>query len=65
MKQKKEKKKEIRDKKKLIIDKIKNNRDIRTLFEQQQEKDYYKPKRVSNFWNSSEKVSVIKTETYH
>ena len=24
-------------------------RDIRTLFEQQEEKDYYKPKRVSNF----------------
>ena len=27
-------------------------RDIRTLFEQQEEKDYYKPKRVSNFWNN-------------
>ena len=27
-------------------------RDIRTLFEQE-EKDYYKPKKVSNFWNNS------------
>ena len=26
-------------------------RDIRTLLEQ--EKDYYKPKKVSNFWNDS------------
>ena len=28
-------------------------RDIRTLFEQQEEKDYYKPKRVSNFSNDN------------
>ena len=27
-------------------------RDIRTLFEQQEE-EYYKPKRVSNFWNNN------------
>ena len=27
-------------------------RDIRTLFEQQEE-DYYKPERVSNFWNNN------------
>ena len=27
-------------------------KDIRTLFEQQEE-DYYKPKRVSNFWNNN------------
>ena len=33
----------------LIKDKI--IRDIRTLFEQEEE-DYYKPKRVSNFWNN-------------
>ena len=30
---------------------IKITRDIRTLFEQEEE-DYYKPKRVSNFWNN-------------
>ena len=28
-------------------------RDIKTLFEQQEEEDYYKPKRVSNFWNNN------------
>ena len=28
-------------------------RDIRTLFEQQEEKSSYKPKRVKNFWNNS------------
>ena len=28
-------------------------RDIRTLFEQENEEDYYKPKRVSNFWNNN------------
>ena len=27
-------------------------RDIRTLFEQQEE-NYYKPKKVSNFWNNN------------
>ena len=26
-------------------------RDIRTLLEKQEEKVYYKPKRVNNFWN--------------
>ena len=36
--------------------------DIRILFEQEKE-DYYKPKRVSNFWNM--KVMVMKIETYH
>ena len=56
MKQKKKKRKrEIRKKKeindKLIKDRI--IRDIRVLFEQQQEEDYYKPKRVSNFWNDN------------
>ena len=28
-------------------------RDIRTLFEQQEHEDYYKPKRVNNFWNNN------------
>ena len=28
-------------------------RDIRTLFEQQEEKHYYKPIRVGNFWNNN------------
>ena len=28
-------------------------RDIRTFLEQQEEKNYYKLKRVSNFWNNS------------
>ena len=36
--------------------------DIRILFEQEKE-DYYKPKRVSNFWNM--KVMAMKIETYH
>ena len=31
---------------------IKITRDIRALFEQEEE-DYYKPKRVSNFWNNN------------
>ena len=35
---------------KIIKDKI--IRDIRTLFEQQ-EKDYYEPKRASNFWSNN------------
>ena len=54
MKQKRKKrKKKIGEKKetneRLIKDRI--IRDIRTLFEQD-EQDYYKPKRVSNFWNN-------------
>ena len=40
----------IKKEKKEIKDRI--NRDIRTLFEQQEE-DYYKPKRVSNFWSNN------------
>ena len=28
-------------------------RDIRTFLEQQEEKNYYKLKRVSNFWNNN------------
>ena len=49
----KKKKKEIREKKinnRLIKDRI--IRDIGALFEQEKE-DYYKPKRVSNFWNNN------------
>ena len=32
-----------------------NERSItdRTLFEQQEHEDYYKPKRVNNFWNNN------------
>ena len=44
----KKKNKKIKDKLKTI----KITRDIRTLFEQEEE-DYYKPKRVSNFWNNN------------
>ena len=44
----KKKNKKIKDKLKTI----KITRDIRTLFEQEQE-DYYKPKRVSGFWNNN------------
>ena len=51
--------------KKIIKGKI--IRDIRTLFEQEEEEDYYELKRVSNIWNniSSVKVMMIKIETYH
>ena len=28
-------------------------RDIWTLFERQEEKDYYKPKRISNLWSDN------------
>ena len=37
-------------KERIIKDRI--IRDIRTFFEQQEE-DYYEPKRVSNFWNNN------------
>ena len=51
--------------KKIIKGKI--IRDIRTLFEQEEEEDYYELKRVSNIWNniSSMKVTMIKIEAYH
>ena len=34
---------------------IKNNiiRDVRILFEQEKEENYYEPKRVNNFWDNS------------
>ena len=63
-KERNQKKKEINDR--LIEDGI--IRDIKTIFEKQ-EKDYHKPKRLSNFWNKiiilNMKVMVIKTENYH
>ena len=42
-------------------------RDIRTLFEQEEE-GYYKPKRASRFWNNNYieyEVILIKTTNYH
>ena len=45
-----EEKEERKKNERLIKDKI--IRDIKTLF-QQEEEDYYKPKRVSSFWNNS------------
>ena len=52
--EKKERKK-IRGKKEIHDRLIKDRmiRDIRTPFEQQEEKDYYKPKRASNFSNNN------------
>ena len=55
MKQKKKKKERNQTKKKelnkrLIKDRI--TRVIRTLFEQQEE-DYYKPEKVTSFWNNN------------
>ena len=50
---KQEKKKKIEKKKhneRIIKDRI--IKDIRALFEQQEE-DYYEPKRVTNFWNNN------------
>ena len=43
------------EKREIIFRIIKNRiiRDIRTLFEQQEEKDYHKPKKVSNFLNNN------------
>ena len=52
----------LKQKKEMNIEKKKQNeiiikdriiRDIRSLFEQKQEEDYYKPKRVSDFWNNN------------
>ena len=62
-----EKKMKIEKKKSKIKNKGKIIRDIRTLFEQEEEEDYYELKRVSNIWNniSSVKVMMIKIETYH
>ena len=37
--------------KKIVKDNI--SRDIRILFEQEKEEDYYEPKRVNNFWNNN------------
>ena len=49
-----------------VLIKDRTTRDIRTLFEQ--EKDYCKPKKVSNFRNSNYveyESNVIKIETYN
>ena len=73
MKQKKKKQKERNQ----IKQKNKNNdrltkdrviRDIRALFEPEEEKDYYKPKRESNFWNNDfieHTSNGDKIETFH
>ena len=53
LKQKKKKKIEKKNQNERII-KDRIIRDIRTRFEQEEEEDYYyKPKRVSNFWNNN------------
>ena len=44
----------------LIKDRI--IRDIRTLFEQQEE-DYYKPKRLINLWNNGDKNRNLSLDT--
>ena len=56
MKQKKGKKKERSYRKKELNERLIKDRiitDIRTLVEQEKEEDYYKPKRVDNFWNNN------------
>ena len=56
MKQKKRKKKERNYRKKELNERLIKDRiitDIRTLVEQEKEEDYYKPKRVDNFWNNN------------
>ena len=67
---KKKRKKENGEKKetndRLIKDRI--SRDVRRLFEQQEEKDCYKLKRVNNFWNGNYieyESNGDKKETYH
>ena len=50
LKQKKKKRLKKKYNERIIKDTI--IRDMRTLVEQQEE-DYYKPKRVSNFWNNN------------
>ena len=45
----------------LIKDRI--IREIRTLFEQQEE-DYYKPKRLINLWNNGDKNRNLSLDTY-
>ena len=51
MKQKKKKKKERKKKHNERIIKDRKIKDIGRFFEQ--EEDYYKPERVSNFWNNN------------
>ena len=61
-KEKNQRRKETND----ILTRDRIIRDITTLFEQQEEKAYYKPKRVSNFWNNYiyTKTMVIEIEIY-
>ena len=61
MKQKEKKEKKLKKKKKEINDRLikdRKIRDIRTFFEQEDHDDYFKPKRVSNFW----KINYIEYE---
>ena len=51
MKQKKKKNERKKLDKKTIRDRT--IRDLGTLFDREEEKAYYKPKRVSNFWNNN------------
>ena len=46
---------EKKERKKIELKEINDrlNKDIMTLFEQEEVKDYYKPKIVSNFWNNN------------
>ena len=48
-------KKKIREEKEINDRLIKDKmiRDMRTLFEQEHDDDYFKPKTVSNFWNNN------------
>ena len=40
-------------------------RDVATIFKQQEEKDYYKPRRIGSFWNNNYmKVGVIEMKAY-
>ena len=71
MKQKKEEKSKKLQKKKEINDSLVKDRIIRsiqTLFDQEEAKDYYRLKRVSNFSNNNYieyESTVIEIETYY
>ena len=69
MKQKLKTKKERKQKKKELNDGIIKDiaiREIKTLFEQQQQQDYYNPKRVTNFHNNNHiKCKRNRDKTYH
>ena len=69
MKQKLKTKKERKQKKKELNHRIIKDitiREIKTLFEQQQQQDYYNPKRVTNFHNNNYiKCKRNRDKTYH